>query len=195
MRKIPVSCYAAAVLLALVGCTSDRGSASTVAKGSASPTVASLPSASTPSGVHRPHVCRAKDLVATHRPGEGAESQDYSVILLRTVGGMSCTLDGWPTVRLLDDAHQPIGSVAGRRVSKTPKLVRLGPQQPAGVTISVASVEVPTAADCGQEATALIAVRLPGGARLTLPAVIHVCSRDLGLTTGPVRSGARLSPF
>jgi hypothetical protein len=115
------------------------------------------------------------------------------VISLRNTGSRTCTLDGWPTVRLLDRSHQPIGPAAGHHADNVAKLVRLAPGQRAGVTISVASVEVPTAAYCRQKATIAVAIRLPGGAALTVPAVIQVCSRQSGLTTGPVKRGVAVT--
>jgi Protein of unknown function (DUF4232) len=116
------------------------------------------------------------------------------MIALRNTGHRTCSLRGWPAVRLLGHAHQPIGPIAGHHPFTT-KLVRLAPGQRAEVTISVASVEVPTAAFCRQKATSAIAITLPGGAAMTVPAVIQVCSRQTGLSTGPVVRGTSLAPI
>jgi hypothetical protein len=130
--------------------------------------------------------------VAWHIAGEGSGGQEYSVVALRNVGRHSCTLEGWPTVRLFH-ARQQIGGVAGHHAYDVPTLVRLTPGQRAGVTISVASVEVPTAAYCRREATSTIAITLPGEVALTVPAVVQVCSRVTGLSAGPVRRGTAVT--
>jgi hypothetical protein len=197
MRIILVSGYAVAASLALVGCSGAMNTPTAAAARSAPPpSVRRSAPPSAASSLGRGHhfgVCRSKDLAAGYLLGEGAGGQDYSVISLRNVGDSSCRLRGWPTVELLNRAHQPIGPAAGHHAFSAPKLVRLAPRQRAGVTISVGSVDVPTAAYCRQEATSTIALTLPGGAALTVPAVIQVCSRDVGLGTGPVRRGTSLA--
>jgi uncharacterized protein DUF4232 len=174
MRLILLSGGAAVASMVLIGCSSQ----------------AVPPSAGRP---HQTGLCRSQDLTAAYRLGEGAGSQDYSVIALRNIGGTSCTLDGWPTVRLLDRTGRQIGPAAGRRETTAPTLVRIAPRQRAGVTISVGSVHVPTAADCGREPTGTIALTLPGGSAVMVRATIQVCALEPGLTTGPIHRGTSLT--
>jgi hypothetical protein len=190
MRVILASGCVVLACSGLVGCSVGmRVPTASVVKPPASRLSSSVAASPSSSRHHWFGTCRATDLDVAHVAGEGSGGQEYSVIALRNVGRRSCTLDGWPIVRLFDHALQPIGGRAGHHAYDVPTLVRLAPGQRAGVTISVGSVSVPTAAYCRRKVTSTIAITLPGGVDLTVPAVIAVCSRVTGLSTGPVRRG------
>lgn len=160
----------------------------------ASPQLAamSLPAGSAPA-------CMASNLRLTRAGGDAGAGNRVLVLGLRNAGPATCAVIGYPTVRLLDGAGEPITTV---RSENTPSNYFRTEDQPAVVTLAssgegseayfdIASSAIPAEylgeTECPDAAQ--VEVRLPGAeTALTLASPITPCGRRIRVS--PFRAAA-----
>ena len=141
--------------------------------------------------------CHSSELALSLTPLSAAAGTAYQELLIKNVGGRTCTMEGYPGVSFLDSHGAQIGA-AVPRMAGTGGRVTLAPGASAGALVAYHDAYVSTVVGCRPTPASAVKVYPPDEtASLTVPTTLMVCANSgNGGTAGvsPVTDTANLHP-
>lgn len=190
-RRVGIGGTALAGALAalLAACASGASGASGATH--PTPTATSLPNPTATAAAH----CQGTQLAAAITAGGAAATHILTQVSLRNISQQVCSLDGYPTLQLLDAAGHPLpthvtdATSAYLWSSLSPGVVVLAPGASAIFKLQWSQVDYTTGAACTSPPSSSLQITPPGATdALTAAAQLTPCDGDL--ITSPIVPGS-----
>ncbi len=168
--------------------TDATSPATTTPASTAAPSQAPAPSVNAGGEVSS---CTTDQLVASASRGSGYPGHEGVIVVVQNSSATTCTLEGYPSARLVDAYGKSITSASVHLQWPSPGKITLQPGDKAATTIYVANPQV---SECPTTTAASVQLTLPGqSASISAKMSLSVCNSDqiqiVPLSSGVAQNG------